>query len=120
MENEATPKKHRGAHQKRPPMKIAETPKTQRGLSQRPPIKKRGNPKNAKGLITKTSDGKRGNPKNAKGLTKKALRGKKKQSKNLQQIHTLTEANSANLTVEGEGDAFQFRPQITSRMKATN
>jgi hypothetical protein len=58
--------------------------------------------------------------KNGKGLIKKDLRGKRRQPKNFQQTHSLTEASSANLTVEGEGDAFWFRPQITSRTKATN
>jgi hypothetical protein len=40
--------------------------------------------------------------------------------KNFQQRHTFTEACSANPTVEDKSDAFRFRSQITSHMKATN
>jgi hypothetical protein len=137
MIKDAIQKMQRGSSQ-RPLMKKEATLKTQRGSSQRPPMKKEATPKH-KGLITKTSDEKRGNPKNAKGPSQrppmkkekwqpqkcngahqKVLRGKKRQPKNFQQTHTLTEASSTHLTVEGNGDYFWFRPQITSRMKATN
>jgi hypothetical protein len=73
MKKEATPKKCKGAQQKRPPMEKEVTPqKMKRGSSKRSP---RG---------------------------KEALAKRKK----FQQTYTFTEASYANLTVEGEGDAF--------------
>jgi hypothetical protein len=81
---------------------------------------KRSNPKNAKGLITKTSDEKRGNPKKCKGAHKKGPLRKKRGNPKISNIHTLIEASSADLTIKGKGDAFWFRPQITSPMKVTD
>jgi hypothetical protein len=93
----------------------------QRGLSQRPLIKKEAILKNAKRLIKKDlQEKKRGNKKNnAKGLIKKTSEDKRGNPK-ISNTHMLIETSFADLTVEGEDDVFWFRPQITSRMKATN
>jgi hypothetical protein len=76
----------------------------QRGSSRRHPMKKEAIPKLQRGSLKRS-------PREEEALAKR---------KNFQQMHTSTEASSANLTVEGEGDAFRFRSQITSLMKATN
>jgi hypothetical protein len=65
-----------------------------------------------------------------KEATKKMKRDSSKRSprekeahakcKNFQQTYMFTEASSTNLMVEGEGDTFWFKSQITSCTKATN
>jgi hypothetical protein len=122
-EKRGNPKKRKGAHQKRPPMKKEVTQKTQRGSSKKTSDEKRGNPKKHKRAQQKRLPMK-------KEATKKTKRGPSKRSrrekealakrKNFQQTYTFIEASSANLTVEGEGDAFRFKSQITSGMKVTN
>jgi hypothetical protein len=71
-EKRGNPKKRKGAHQKRPPMKKEVTQKMQRGPSK------------------KTSDEKRGNPKKKKGAHQKDLGGKKRhlQSAKISNKHT--------------------------------
>jgi hypothetical protein len=66
-EKRGNPKRRKGAHQKRPPVKKEATPKNTKGLIKKLSNEKSGNPKNAKGLIKKTSFEKRGNPKKRKG-----------------------------------------------------
>jgi hypothetical protein len=76
-------------------------PKMQGAWKQRPRIKKRQF-QNARDFKTKTSDEKWDNPKTQRDW--KWRRSHKQKIKNRQ----LTEASTANLTLEGEGDAFWF------------
>jgi hypothetical protein len=66
---------------------------------------------------------KKGNPKKMKrGSSKRSTREKEAvtKRKNIQQTYTFTKACYANLMVEGQGDAFWFKPQITDHVKVTN
>jgi hypothetical protein len=51
-EKRGNPNKHRGVHQKRPPMKKEATP-TNEAHQKRPPLKKEATPTNTKGLVKK-------------------------------------------------------------------
>jgi hypothetical protein len=101
-------------------MKKEATPKNTKRLIAKTSMRKEATQKTQKGLITKTSDEKRGNPKKCKGAHKKGPLRKKRGNPKISNIHTLIEASSADLTIKGKGDAFWFRPQITSPMKVTD
>jgi hypothetical protein len=101
-------------------MKKEAIPKTQRGLSKKTSTEKRGNPKKCKGACHKDLREKKRQPKKIQRDSLKKTSEEKRGNPKISNAHTLIKASSADLMVEGDGNAFCFRPQITSHTKATN